>query len=209
MAEATGLGALVYSRAGYGASDPADLPFSVRFMHDEASVLREILDTLGIEDAILIGHSDGASIALIHASGPGAGRIRGLVLEAPHSFVEPVTVASIAALPERCLNGDLRRKLERLHGNNTDQIFQGWTGVWLRPEFAAWSIEELLPSVACPVLVVQGEQDEYGTFRQVEAVTANVQGPVETLLLSGCGPCSTATGGRRRSCQWCGSCGKR
>jgi pimeloyl-ACP methyl ester carboxylesterase len=187
VAEATGLGALVYSRAGYGASDPAELPFSVRFMHDQSSVLGEILDALGIEDAILVGHSDGASIALIHAAGPEAGRIRALVLEAPHSFVEPITVASIAELPERFHHGDLRRKLERLHGDNTDRIFQGWTDVWLRPEFAAWSIEELLPSVTCLVLAIQGERDEYGTLRQVQAVQSKVRGPVEALLLPHCG----------------------
>ncbi len=188
VAEATGCGALVYSRAGYGSSDPADLPLPVRFMHDEALiVLPEILDATRIKDAILVGHSDGASIALIHAAGSGAGRIRALALEAPHSFVEPVTVASIAALPERFQHGDLRRKLERLHGANTERIFHGWTDVWLRPEFAAWSIEELLPSVTCPVLVIQGEQDEYGTVRQVEAVKSKVQGPIETFLLAGCG----------------------
>jgi pimeloyl-ACP methyl ester carboxylesterase len=188
VASATGCGALVYSRAGYGSSDPADLPFSVRFMHDEALiVLPEILDTLEIEDAILVGHSDGASIALIHAAGPGSERIRGLALEAPHSFVEPVTVASIAALPERFHHGDLRTKLERLHGVNTDRVFHGWTDIWLRPEFTAWSIEDLLPAVTCPVLVIQGEQDDYGTLRQVEAVATKVQGPVETLLLSDCG----------------------
>jgi pimeloyl-ACP methyl ester carboxylesterase len=188
MATATGCSALVYSRAGYGSSDPADLPFPIRFMHDEALiVLPEVLDSLGIQDAILVGHSDGASIALIHAASPGAGRIRALALEAPHVFVESVTVASIAALPERFENGNLRRKLERLHGANTDRIFHGWTDVWLRPEFASWSIEDLLPSVTCPVLVIQGEQDEYGTGRQVEAVAGKVQGSVESLLLSDCG----------------------
>ena len=188
VAEATGCGALVYSRAGYGSSDPAAPPFPVRFMHDEARVvLPEVLDTTGITDAILVGHSDGASIALIHAAGSGAGRIRALILEAPHSFVEPVTVASIAALPERFQHGDLRRKLERLHCENTERIFRGWTDIWLHPEFAAWSIEDLLPAVTCPVLVIQGEQDEYGTLRQVEAVAGKVQGPVETLLLPGCG----------------------
>jgi pimeloyl-ACP methyl ester carboxylesterase len=187
VSAATRCGALVYSRAGYGSSDPTNLTLPVRFMHDEALiVLPEILDTAGIEEAILIGHSDGASIALIHAAGPGSGRIRALVLEAPHSFVEPVTVASTVALLER-FHGDLRRKLERLHGENTERIFHAWTDVWLRPEFASWSIEDLLPAVTCPVLVIQGEQDEYGTVRQVEAVTDKVQGSVEALLLPGCG----------------------
>jgi len=188
VAEATGLGALVYSRAGYGSSDPADRPFSVRFMHDEAlAVLPEVLDAMRIDDAILVAHSDGASIALIHAAGSGAGRIRALALESPHSFVEPVTLASIAVLLDRFQNGDLRRKLERLHGNNTDRIFHAWTEVWLRPEFATWSIEELLPAVTCPILVIQGKQDEYGTLRQVEAVASRVQGPIEAVLLNDCG----------------------
>lgn len=188
VAGATGWGALVYSRAGYGASGPADLPFPVHFMHDEATiVLPEILDSLGIEEAVLVGHSDGASIALIRAAGPGAGRIRALALEAPHSFVEPVTLTSIAALPERFQNGKLREKLEPLHGDNTERIFQGWTDVWLRPAVASWSIVDLLPAVTCPVLVVQGEQDEYGTVRQVEAVADRVAGAVEVLLLPDCG----------------------
>ena len=188
VAQVTGWGALVYSRAGYGASGPADLPFSVRFMHDEALVvLPEVLDAMRIDDAILVAHSDGASIALIHAAGPGAARIRALALESPHSFVEPITLSSIAILQDRFENGDLRQKLERLHGTNTDRIFHAWTDVWLRPEFAAWSIEDLLPAVTCPVLVIQGKQDEYGTLRQVEAVTSRVQGPVKTVLLPDCG----------------------
>lgn len=187
VSEVTGHGALVYSRAGYGASDPAPLPFSVHFMHEQASVLSEVLDALEIEEAVLVGHSDGASISLIHAAGPRAGRIRGLALLAPHSFVEPVTTASIAALPKRFQHGDLREKLARLHGTNTDRIFQAWTGVWLRPEFASWNIENLLPSVTCPILVIQGEDDEYGTSRQVEVIATRAGGPVDTLVLPECG----------------------
>lgn len=187
VSEATGRGALVYSRVGYGSSEPAPLPLPVRFMHDQAAVLSEVLDALEIEEAVLVGHSDGASIALIHAAGPEARRIRGLVLLAPHSFVEPVTTDSIAALPERFHQGDLREKLARLHGENTDRIFQAWTDIWLRPEFAAWTIADLLPSVTCPILVIQGADDEYGTIRQVEVIAERAGGPVETLVLPQCG----------------------
>ena len=187
VSEATGRGALVYSRVGYGASDPTPLPLPVRFMHDEALILSEVLDTVEIEEAVLVGHSDGASIALIHAAGPGAGRIRGLVLLAPHSLIEPVTISSIAALPERFEQGDLREKLTRLHGGNTDRIFHAWTKAWLQPEFASWNIEDLLPFVNCPVLVIQGADDEYGTIRQVEVIAARAGGPVETLVLPECG----------------------
>lgn len=184
LAAALGCGALVYSRAGYGASDPAPLPRPVEFMHDEALVtLPEILDQLEIRKAVLVGHSDGGSIALIHAAAF-PDRVLALILEAPHVFVEPLTAASIEAL-----SGDdgLRERLERLHGPRTDATIQGWTDVWLRPAFRDWNLEALLPSVACPVLVIQGEDDEFGTIRQVEAIANGVSGPVETRILPACG----------------------
>jgi pimeloyl-ACP methyl ester carboxylesterase len=184
LAAALGCGALVYSRAGYGASDPAPLPRSVGFMHDEAlDALPEILDRLEIRKAVLVGHSDGGSIALIHAASF-PDRILALALEAPHVFVEPLTVQSIAALSG---NDDLRRRLERLHGPRTDETIRGWTEIWLRPEFRAWNLEALLPAVSCPVLVIQGADDEFGTVRQVEAIRTGVRGPVETRILPGCG----------------------
>lgn len=189
LAVAVGCGALVYSRAGYGGSDPALLPRPVRFMHDEALVvLPEILETLEIREAALVGHSDGASIALLFsAAGRGRERVRALALEAPHVFVEPLTLASIRALGERWEGGDLRRKLERWHGAGVDATFGSWIDVWLRPEFERWNLQEYLPSVPCPVLVVQGDADEFGTLRQVEAIAEGVSGPVETLVLQGCG----------------------
>lgn len=184
LAAALGCGALVYSRAGYGTSDPAPLPRPVEFMHDEALVaLPEILDRMKIRRAVLVGHSDGGSIALIHAAAF-PDRVLALALEAPHVFVEPKTVESIAAISG---NDDLRNRLERLHGPRTEETIQGWTEVWLRPEFRDWNLEALLPSVICPVLVVQGEDDEYGTVRQVEAIAKGVRGPVETRLLPVCG----------------------
>ncbi|MFP5285338.1 MAG: alpha/beta fold hydrolase [Thermoanaerobaculia bacterium] len=183
LAAALGCGALVYSRAGYGASDPAPLPRPVEFMHHEALVvLPRVLEEHGIRRPVLVGHSDGASISLIHAA---RHPVLALALEAPHVFVEPLTVSSIAALRERYQ--EVRKKLERLHGPGTGDTFAGWTDVWLRPEFLAWDIQDLLPSVTCPVLVVQGEEDEFGTVRQVEAIAGSVSGPVETVLLPGCG----------------------
>ncbi len=187
LAARTGLGALVYSRRGYGRSDSIQLPRSVRFMYDEAEVLERVLDAAGIREAVPVGHSDGASIALIHAATHPGERVRALALEAPHVFVENVTVASIAAIGEVYRTTDLRRRLEKHHGDNTDAAFRGWNEVWLDPAFRDWNIEALLPRVRVPVLVVQGTDDEYGSARQIEALERGVGGSVETLLLDGCG----------------------
>jgi pimeloyl-ACP methyl ester carboxylesterase len=187
LAEATGCGALVYSRRGYGGSEPVAGPRTIRFMHDEAlDVLPAVLRHFAIEKPILFGHSDGASIALIY-TGARRGPVRALVLEAPHVFVEPVCVESIARLAEAYGTTDLRERLARRHGDNTDSMFQTWTDVWLRPEFLYWNIEDYLPAIEEPVLVVQGEDDEYGTLRQVEAVVTQVRGPAESLVLPDCG----------------------
>ncbi len=186
LAAATGCGALVYSRRGYGRSEGAPLPRGVDFMHREAEVLERVLEVAGVMQAIPVGHSDGASIALIHAASHGEGRVRGLILEAPHVFVEEVTVRSIAALPEAYRTG-LARALRRHHHEQTDATFEGWTGIWLDPAFRAWSLVDLLPAVRAPVLVIQGEDDEYGTLRQVEAIREGVRGPVSTLVLPRCG----------------------
>jgi pimeloyl-ACP methyl ester carboxylesterase len=187
IAGATGCGTLVYSRRGYGSSDPYPGPRPARFMHDEAlEVLPRVLERFGIAEPILFGHSDGASIALIYA-GSGLGPVRGLVLEAPHVFVEPVCVQRIADIAAEPLASDLLRRLVRHHGANTEALFRSWTGVWLSPEFLHWNIEEFLPVVTAPCLVIQGRDDEYGTLRQVEAIAAQAGGPVETLVLDRCG----------------------
>jgi pimeloyl-ACP methyl ester carboxylesterase len=188
LAQATGCGALVYSRAGHGRSDPVPLPRPLRFMHDEALVvLPEVLDAAGVRDAVLVGHSDGGSIALIHAGGPAGGRVRALVLEAPHVFCEELSVRSIAAAAEKYRQGDLRRALERHHGPNVDVAFWGWNRAWLDPAFRDWNIEEYLPGVRVPVLVIQGGRDEYGTLKQLDAIQAGCRGPVERLVLADCG----------------------
>ncbi len=187
LARATGLGALVYSRRGYGRSDPVPLPRPVRFMHEEALVLERVLDTAGIRTAILVGHSDGASIALIHAATHPGERVRALALEAPHVFVEDVSVASIAAIRKEYETTDLPRRLAKHHGANTGCAFRGWNDVWLDAEFRGWSIVELLSRIAPPTLVVQGEGDEYGTLRQVAAILGGTEGPVTARLFPGCG----------------------
>lgn len=187
LAAAAGCGALVYSRTGYGASDPVREPRPVRFMHDEAlDVLPAVIEHFQLGEVILFGHSDGASIAVIYA-GAHLGPVRALVLEAPHVFVEPVCVERIARIAEEYETTRLRDRLTRYHGGNTDSMFRTWTDVWLRPEFRQWNIEEYLPAIESPVLVVQGEDDEYGTVRQVDSILTQVGGPAKSLVLPRCG----------------------
>jgi pimeloyl-ACP methyl ester carboxylesterase len=188
LATATGCGALVYSRVGYGASDPVEPPRPLRYMHDEGlTALPELLEVAGVREAILIGHSDGASIAIVYAGGTGAAVLRGLVLEAPHVFCEELSVQSIARAREAYLHGDLRARLERYHGANTDGAFWGWNRAWLDPGFpAAFHLEEYLPRIRVPSLVIQGADDEYGTLAQLDAIEAHAVAPVERLVLAAC-----------------------
>jgi pimeloyl-ACP methyl ester carboxylesterase len=178
--------ALVYSRFGYGASDGLTGKRAPRFMHDEAlAVLPSLLDRLAIESPVLVGHSDGASIALIHAAA--AGRpVRGVVCLAPHAFVEPVCVESIAKVRRSYFETDLKQRLAKYH-DNVDDAFLGWADAWLDPEFRAWSIEDLLDRIDRPLLLIQGRDDEYGTLAQLDRIEARVQGPARRLVLSDCG----------------------
>jgi len=180
-----GCGALVYSRWGHGKSDALTAPHGIRFMHDEATaVLPRLLEVFGIRRPILVGHSDGASIALIHAGS--GGDPFAMILEAPHVFVEDVTVTRIAELRDLYRTTDLRTKLGR-HHSNVDTLFQYWTDVWLRPEFRGWNIEAYLPEVRCPTLVIQGKQDEYGTHRQVDTLMSALGDRCESIMLDQCG----------------------
>ncbi len=187
VARATGCGTLVYSRAGYGRSSPVPVPRPLRYMHDEGlEALPRLLDSLDLRNVVLVGHSDGASISLIHAGSGSADRVVGLVLLAPHVFNEDVCVASIRQAKDAYVDGDLRPKLQRFHGDNVDCAFWGWNHAWLDPDFYFWNIEEYLPGVAVPVMVIQGRDDEYGTAVQYECIEANCAGPVQVVVFDQC-----------------------
>ena len=187
LAERTGCGVLTYSRPGYGNSDPVPLPRPIAYMHDEADdVLPALLDRVRIRKAILIGHSDGASIAAIYAGGRQDFRIRGLVLIAPHVFVEDVGIRSIAAAKVAYETGELRARLAGYH-RNVDVAFYGWNDAWLDPAFRAWRIDDCVAHVRVPILVVQGEADEYGTLAQVRRIEDEAYCPVDVVMLAGCG----------------------
>jgi pimeloyl-ACP methyl ester carboxylesterase len=184
VAHASGCNTTVYSRYGYGKSEPIAADRGVRYMHDEALVtLPQLLDRLGIARPILFGHSDGASIALIHAGESGSA-LAGVVAMAPHVFVEDLSIASIAAAKVAYETTDLRAKLARYH-DDVDSAFWGWNRIWLHPDFRAWNIEAVLPSIDCPVLAIQGQDDEYGTTAQVQSILRRVR-DADVVTLSDC-----------------------
>jgi pimeloyl-ACP methyl ester carboxylesterase len=187
LAGATGCRALVYDRYGYGQSDILAEPRrTIRFMHDEAlEALPDLLRSLKVENPILIGHSDGASIALIHA---GAGNaVRGVVAMAPHVLIEPICLSSIQKAAETFERTDLGQKLGRYH-RDARKTFYGWADVWLDPQFKDWDIRaDYLPGVRCPVLALQGRDDEYGTLAQLDEIERRVGGRCELLKLENCG----------------------
>ncbi len=186
LAARTGCEVIVPSRYGYGNSDRLAEKRTVRYMHDEALVaLPELLDRLAVAAPVLIGHSDGASIAIIYA-GDGRWRPRALVLMAPHVFVEDVTVESIAAARDAYRSTDLPKRLGRYHAD-VDATFWGWNDIWLDPAFRDWNIERYLPAISCPVLAIQGADDEYGTLAQLDAISRGVtKVPVTRLVLPDC-----------------------
>ena len=185
LAARTGRDVVAYSRRGYGRSAPIDSPRAMTYMHREGEVvLPALLAALGIERAILFGHSDGASIALICA-GTHPQRAAALILEAPHVFVEELSVRSIAAARDAWESGDLRAKLARYH-DDVDGAFRGWNGAWLDPRFRDWNIEAYADQVCCPVLIVQGDADEYGTLAQLDRIAARIP-QAEALVVPGAG----------------------
>ncbi len=184
---ATGAGIFLYSRAGYGASTPVQLPRPVDYMHLEAlDVLPKLLDRIGFRRGLLLGHSDGASIAAIYAGSHQDHRVEGVAMIAPHFIVEDVSVTSIARIKTAYETTELKAKLARWH-KDVDNAFYGWNGVWLNPAFRNWDISEYLAYIRVPVAVVQGVDDEYGTMRQVEIAREECYCPVDVTVVPGAG----------------------
>jgi pimeloyl-ACP methyl ester carboxylesterase len=187
LAAATGAGVFAYSRAGFGRSSAVTLPRPLSFMHDEArDVLPPLLAAIGFRRGLLIGHSDGASIAAIYAGSVQDHRVRGLVLMAPHLFTEDATVNGVAQAREAYAQGDLRARLARWH-SHVDCAFRTWSESWSNPAFRSWNIREELAYIRVPILIIQGAGDQYGTVRQIETAQEECYCPVEVALLAEAG----------------------
>ena len=187
VAGATACNAFLYDRQGYGQSAPTEAEKrSKDYLEKEAHVLAKVLQKAGIQQAILFGHSDGGSIALV-AAAEYPELIGGIITEGAHVFVEDITLAGIKEAIKAYETTVLPQKLAKYHADKTDWVFHAWTNTWLSSEFRDWNIEPYIPKITCPVLVVQGEQDEYGSIRQVKAIVEQVNGPAEQLIIAGAG----------------------
>jgi pimeloyl-ACP methyl ester carboxylesterase len=187
LAAATGAGVFVYSRAGYGASTPVTLPRLLDYMHVEAlEVLPKLLDTIGFRRGLLLGHSDGASIAAIYAGAHQDHRVQGVAMIAPHFIVEDISVSSIVEIKRVYETTDLKDKLARWH-RDVDNAFYGWNGAWLDPKFRNWDISEYLAYIRVPVAILQGADDQYGTLRQIEIAQQECYCPVDVTIIPGAG----------------------
>lgn len=186
LAQATGWGVFAYSRAGYGQSDPTPLPRPLDYMTREAvGVLPQVLDAIGLHRGVLMGHSDGATIAAIHAGSVQDQRVRGLILMAPHFFTEDMGLREIARAKEAFETSDLSDKMARYH-RDPDQTFRGWNDVWLNPGFQSWDVSEVIDYLRVPVLALQGREDQYGTLAQIDEIAQRSYAPVDVEILDAC-----------------------
>jgi len=186
LASVIGTGVIAYSRRGYGASSPRAAAYEPDYMHREArETLPALLDYWGLDRPVLVGHSDGASIALIYGAEPQC-RAAGIAALAPHIFVEDISIESISAAKEAFATSDLADRLGRYHAD-VQHAFRGWNDGWLDPAFRDWNLEALLPDIRCPVLAIQGEDDPYGTMAQIDGIERGITAPFARLDLPGCG----------------------
>lgn len=186
VADATKCNTIIYDRQGYGKSSAFHAKRTPRYLLDESEVLLLLLDKLQIKNAILFGMSDGGTIALI-AAALEPSRIAGVITEGAHVFVEDVTLDGIRAAIQQWKTTNLRDRLIKYHGEKTDWVFSAWVDTWLMPEYRDWNVENMLAQIRCPVLVIQGESDEYGTEAQVDAIVDQAGGVAEKLMLPGVG----------------------
>lgn len=183
LSEATQCNVLVYDRLGYGKSEA--MPTYERptnYMELEADVLNELLTTLNIDNAILFGHSDGGTIALLTAS-KYPEKVKALICEAGHIFVEDITLKGIYEAVEAYKNTNLSERLAKYHNDKVETIFKAWTETWTRSDYRDWNIEHFLPKITCPLLFVQGDADEYGTLAQVDKTINQVSGKSEKYII--------------------------
>ena len=187
LAASTGFGVFAYSRAGYGQSDLAELPRPVDYMTREAKgVLHDVLDAAGIRKCILIGHSDGATIAAEYVGNVFDARVRGLVLMAPHFFAEQEGLSEIKKVKELFATTDLKQKMAKYH-RDPEVAFRGWNDGWLNPLFADWDVSDVIDQFRIPVLGIQGVDDQYGTLAQINIIEERSYAPVELAVLEDCG----------------------
>jgi pimeloyl-ACP methyl ester carboxylesterase len=187
LAQSTGFGVFAYSRAGYGWSDPAELPRPLDYMTREArDVLPKVLDLIGFNRGVLIGHSDGATIAAIYAGSAQDFRVRGLVLMAPHFFTEPMGLKEIRDARETFETTDMKARMAKYHAD-PEATFRGWNDAWLDPDFAKWNVADAIDYLRVPVLAIQGRQDQYGTEAQIEEIEKRIYSPHDVEWLEDCG----------------------
>lgn len=186
LAAATGLGVMAWSRAGYGRSDPIDLPRPMDYLTREATLaLPQVLAATGFRRGVLMGHSDGGTIAAEYAGRVDDPRVRGIVVMAPHFFTERAGLAEIAVACDAYRAGGLKARLAKYHAH-PDVAFHGWADTWQNPDFADWNIEDVLDRLRVPVLAIQGKGDQYATLRQIEVIRDRAPVPVELLALDDC-----------------------
>ncbi len=187
LSRATGLPALVYERWGFGQSEPLTLPRPLDYLSIEAeAALPEVLAACGVERPVLVGHSDGGTIALLYAAAFPS-RPAACITEAAHVFVEDISLQGIREAVRLWREGDLADRLARYHGDEAETVFRGWAETWLDPRFATWNMLDALPKITCALLALQGEGDEYGSPRQVTTIVEGVSGPAQALMIPDCG----------------------
>jgi pimeloyl-ACP methyl ester carboxylesterase len=187
LCESLGCSGLIYDRRGYGGSEMFEDSWPANYLEIESlTYLPALLKECDINNAVLIGHSDGGTISLITAASHG-NLLSGIITEAAHIFVEPITIEGIRNAVKAFETTSLKERLAQYHKEHTETIFYRWANRWLSPEFSDWNIQKNLPQITCPVLVLQGEDDAYGTSAQVEGIASQVSGPVRVKLIPGCG----------------------